>query len=145
MRIPPSLFVLAAATVCASACSSEPATVPGVAGAGLQTKIVGLTRDSTGYAIALQITNRDTALVYLSPECPEQVETIETSGAWTTLDRLNGCVGYAPGISSGAKLTFTIVKQALTPGTEVRVTFNWENISTGSYNHLTTSEPVAVN
>lgn len=142
MRFSCALLVAVIATT-AAACSPEAATVPGVAGAGVQVEIVGVTRDSIGYTIKLQITNRDTAVVVVDPFSLGWVETMDNSGGWTSLARPNDELLYAAGVYPGTKPTFLISKQVLNPGTEVRMTLDWDYLS-GSKDNLTMSEPAAV-
>jgi hypothetical protein len=144
MRIPPTLLAAMIATNGALACSSEPVTNPGVAGAGVKTEIVGITHDSTGYTVKLQIANRDTAAIGYRNYCPGSVEIPSDSG-WVPLTVQGQCLLSLEVVPPGVTVGASIPRQALTPGTVVRVSLNW-NWAYGRHVpwQVSTTDPVMV-
>src|ERR1019366_7417832 len=118
MRILLTPFAAGLVVLTASACSSEQAANPGVAGAGLTTAIVGMTHDSTGYSVKLQITNRDTGTITIAHHCPGAVEAF-SNGGWAPVTIQGQCLNDAEVILPGVTVDAVIPGQPLKPNSDV--------------------------
>jgi hypothetical protein len=123
------------------ACNTEPVANPGIAGAGVRTEIVGIEHDSTGYTVRFRMTNRDTADVGYGA-CTGAVE-VPAGNGWASVTNWGQCDMWLGILPPAASLTFSIPRQTLIQGSQIRVAVSWAFVHGGSAN-LSTTDPVIV-
>lgn len=144
MRIPSQMLSATVAAAVIAACNSEPPMVPGTPGGGIAVAIVGVSRDSVGYTIKLQVENRDTAVVGFGAQCFWDVETRSDGGEWTALRDPGPCVLTEATLRPGAKAIYPMLAQPLTRGTDVRVVLGWTYAYGPPSNNSVTTAAVSV-